>query len=287
VPAEIIDGRAVAQRIRDGLPARVAKVEEVLGCPPGLGVMLVGDDAASATYVRMKEKACAKADIYSRQVTLPGDASPEQVFASIEEMNQDPRIHGILVQQPVPSHIDAEAVCSATAPHKDVDGFHPHNLGELLRTGTAPFVACTPRGVIELIDSAGTEIRGARAVVLGRSNIVGKPVALLLLARHATLTVCHSRTRDLPAVCREADILVVAIGRPKMVKGDWIKPGATVIDVGTNRLEDGSLCGDVDFDEAVEVAGKISPSPGGVGPMTIAMLLANTVESAERKAGLA
>lgn len=286
MPAQIIDGKAIAQEIRAGLPARVARVEEVLGYPPGLGVILVGDDPASATYVGMKEKACARAGIYSRQVTLPANVEAEEVFARIEELNHDPRIHGVLIQQPVPSHIDTEAVCAAASPDKDVDGFHPYNLGELVRTGTAPFVACTPRGIIELIDRSGTEIRGARAVVLGRSNIVGKPVALLLLARHATLTICHSRTQNLPAVCREADILVVAIGRPRMVKGDWIRPGATVIDVGTNRLEDGSLCGDVSFDEAVEVAGKITPSPGGVGPMTIAMLLANTVESAERRAGL-
>ncbi len=286
MPAQIIDGKAIAQEIRAGLPARVARVEEVLGYPPGLGVILVGDDPASATYVGMKEKACARAGIYSRQVTLPANVEAEEVFARIEELNHDPQIHGVLIQQPVPSHIDTEAVCAATSPDKDVDGFHPYNLGELVRRGTAPFVACTPRGIIELIDRSGTEIRGARAVVLGRSNIVGKPVALLLLARHATLTVCHSRTQNLPAVCREADILVVAIGRPRMVKGDWIRPGATVIDVGTNRLEDGSLCGDVSFDEAVEVAGKITPSPGGVGPMTIAMLLANTVESAERRAGL-
>jgi methylenetetrahydrofolate dehydrogenase (NADP+)/methenyltetrahydrofolate cyclohydrolase len=287
VPAEIIDGKAIAQEIRESLPARVAKVEEKLGFPPGLGVMLVGDDPASATYVGMKEKACAKAGIHSRQVTLGSEVTPEEVFGHIDDLNNDERIHGILIQQPLPPQIDTEAVCAATSPEKDVDGFHPHNLGELLRAGTAPFVACTPRGVIELLERTDTPIKGAKAVVLGRSNIVGKPAALLLLARHATLTICHSRTEDLPAVCREADILVAAVGRPKMVKGDWVKPGATVIDVGTNRLDDGSLCGDVDFDDVVEVAGKLTPSPGGVGPMTIAMLLVNTVESAERRAGLA
>ncbi len=285
--ARVIDGKAVAQEIREGLPARARAVEAKLGFPPGLAVMLVGDDPASATYVGMKEKACAKAGVYSRQVTLPRDAVQDEVFRQIDLLNEDERIHAILVQQPFPSQIDTEAACARVTPEKDVDGFHPHNLGRLLRTGDAPFVACTPRGVIELIDRAGTEIKGARAVVVGRSNIVGKPLALLLLARHATLSVCHSRTVDLPARCREADILCAAIGQPRMIKGDWVKPGATVIDVGTNRLEDGSLCGDVDFDEVVEVAGKITPSPGGVGPMTIAMLLLNAVEAAERKAGVA
>ncbi len=284
--AELIDGKAVAEAIRGELPARVAAVESKLGCPPGLAVVLIGDDPASATYVRMKEKACAKAGIYSRQVTLPAETSQDEAFRQIDALNEDPRIHGILVQQPFPSQIDTEAACARVAPEKDADGFHPANLGVLVRTGAAPFVACTPRGVIELIDRAGTEIRGARAVICGRSNIVGKPVALLLMARHATITVCHSRTQDLPGVCRGADILVAAIGKPEMIRGDWVKPGATVIDVGINRLDDGRMVGDVAFEEAVEVAGKITPVPGGVGPMTIAMLLTNTVEAAERAAGL-
>jgi len=287
MPAELIDGKAIAESIRAELPARVAAVREKLGCAPGLGVVLVGDNPASATYVRSKEKACEKAGIFSRQMTLPADVSQEEAFAHIDELNADPRIHGILAQQPFPPQIDAEAACARVLPEKDADGFHPHNLGLLLRTGTSPFIACTPRGVIELIDRSGTEIKGARAVVCGRSNIVGKPVALLLMARHATITICHSRTRDLPGVCREGDILVAAIGRERMIKGDWVKPGATVIDVGINRLEDGKLVGDVDFEEAREVAGKITPVPGGVGPMTIAMLLLNTVEAGERAAGLA
>jgi methylenetetrahydrofolate dehydrogenase (NADP+) / methenyltetrahydrofolate cyclohydrolase len=287
MPAELIDGKRVAQDIREALPPRVKAVEERLGCPPGLAVMLIGDDPASATYVRTKEKACEKAGIYSRQITLPADTWQEEVFRQIDLLNADAAIHGILIQQPFPKHINTEAACARVLPEKDADGFHPYNLGELVRAGTAPFVACTPRGVIELIDRSGTEIKGARAVICGRSNIVGKPVALLLMARHATITVCHSRTVDLPGVCREGDILVAAIGRAEMIRGDWIKPGATVIDVGINRLEDGRLVGDVAFDEAVKVAGKITPVPGGVGPMTIAMLLQNTVEAAERKAGIA
>lgn len=287
MPAELIDGKAVAEGIRGALPPRVERVREATGSPPGLAVMLIGDDAASATYVRMKEKACEKAGIHSRQITLPADTSQDEAFRQIDLLNDDPAIHGILVQQPFPKQIDTEAACARVLPEKDADGFHPWNLGELVRSGTAPFVACTPRGVLELIDRSGTQIRGARAVICGRSNIVGKPVALLLMARHATITVCHSRTIDLPGVCREADILVAAIGRAEMIRGDWIRPGATVIDVGINRAEDGRIVGDVAFDEAVEVAGKITPVPGGVGPMTIAMLLQNTVEAAERKAGLA
>lgn len=287
MPAEIIDGKAIAQTIRSELATRVARFSDTVGYPPGLGVLLIGEDPASATYVRTKEKACAAAGIHSRQVNLPADAPQDEALAVIDDMNADERIHGILVQQPFPPHMDAETICSRVLPEKDADGFHPHNLGRLLRNGTAPFVACTPRGCIELLDRAGVEIKGARAVVCGRSNIVGKPLAVLLMARHATITVCHSRTRDLPSVCREGDILVAAIGRAEMIRGDWIKPGATVIDVGINRLDDGRIVGDVALDEAMQVAGKVTPVPGGVGPMTIAMLLQNTVEGAERAAGLA
>jgi methylenetetrahydrofolate dehydrogenase (NADP+)/methenyltetrahydrofolate cyclohydrolase len=287
MPAELIDGKAIALEIREGLPPRVGAVTAARGFPPGLGVVLIGENPASATYVRSKENACAKAGIYSRQLTLPEDASQGDANAAVDELNADPLIDGILVQQPFPPGIDLESTCARVVPEKDVDGFHPHNLGELLRTGWAPFVACTPRGAVELVERSGTEIKGARAVVCGRSNIVGKPAALLLLARHATVTICHSRTRDLPSVCREADILVAAIGRAEMIRGDWIKPGATVIDVGINRTAEGTLVGDVHLGEAREVAGKITPVPGGVGPMTIAMLLVNTVEAAERKVGQA
>lgn len=287
MPAELIDGKAIAESIRHELPARVREIEAKLGRPPGLAVMLIGDDPASATYVGMKERACHKAGIYSHQVTLPADTPQDEVLRQVDLLNEDSRIDGILVQQPFPSQIDTEAVCARVLPEKDADGLHPHSLGDLLRTGTARFVACTPRGVMELLDRSGTEIKGARAVVCGRSSLVGKPVALLLMARHATITVCHSRTKDLPSVCREADILVAAIGKAEMIRGDWIRPGATVIDVGINRLPDGRMVGDVAFDEAVKVAGKITPVPGGVGPMTIAMLLQNTVEAAARTAGLA
>jgi methylenetetrahydrofolate dehydrogenase (NADP+) / methenyltetrahydrofolate cyclohydrolase len=287
MPATIIDGKAISDEIRAGLPARAKAVEERMGRLPGLAVMLIGDDPASATYVRMKERACERASIYSRQVTLPAETTHEEAMRQVEILNADPLIDGILVQQPFPKHIDTDAVCAGTLPGKDVDGLHPTNLGELVRTGSAPFLPCTPRGVIELLERSGTEIRGAHAVVCGRSNLVGKPVALLLMARHATITICHSRTVDLPAVCRSADILVAAIGKAEMIRGDWVKPGATVIDVGINRDESNRMVGDVAFDEAVEVAGKITPVPGGVGPMTIAMLLQNVVEAAERKAARA
>jgi len=282
--AKIIDGKAIAARIRQEIAEEVAALREKHGLVPGLATVLVGENPASQAYVRSKGRACEKAGIYSTKPTLPEDATQEEVEALVRELNDDPNIDGILVQLPLPRHLNEEAILGAISLEKDVDGFHPINIGRLVMKGREPlFVPCTPAGIIVLIDEAGTEIEGAEAVVVGRSNIVGIPVAALLRNRNATVTVCHSRTRDLPKITRRADILVAAIGRPQMIRGDWIKPGATVIDVGINRVEDPTakrgyrLVGDVAFDEAVEVAGAITPVPGGVGPMTIAMLLRNTL----------
>ncbi len=255
--------------------------------------VLVGDNPASQTYVKMKRKRCAEVGIYSVGRELPADAPQEQVEALVRELNADPAIHGILVQLPLPGHLDEEAVLNTISLHKDVDGFHPVNIGRLAMKGReALFAPCTPAGCIELLDRIGVEIRGKEAVVLGRSNIVGLPVSMLLLKRDATVTICHSRSQDLPAICRRADILVAAVGRAEMVRAEWVKPGAVVIDVGINRVEDPTakrgyrLVGDVAFEEVQEVAGWITPVPGGVGPMTIAMLLQNTVKGAKRAAGL-
>jgi len=247
---------------------------------PGLAVVLVGENPASQTYVNNKEKTSKKLGFYSEVHRLPADTSQQELMALIDKLNKDDKINGILVQLPLPDHIDEKAVTDAILPEKDVDGFHPINVGNLL-IGEDCYIPCTPHGVIKMLDYIGYELKGKRAVVVGRSNIVGKPVALLLLQRHATVTICHSRTQDLPGVCREADVLVVAVGRPEMVKGDWIKPGAVVIDVGINRLDD-KLVGDVEFETAKEVAGYITPVPGGVGPMTITMLMVNTLESFKR-----
>ncbi|MFP4345132.1 MAG: bifunctional methylenetetrahydrofolate dehydrogenase/methenyltetrahydrofolate cyclohydrolase FolD [Anaerolineales bacterium] len=291
--AKIIDGKAIAKQIQEELTEEVARLQEEHDVAPGLATVLVGSNAASQTYVRMKRKRCAEVGIHSVGHELPAEATQEEVEALVEELNADPKIHGILVQLPLPDHIDEEAVLNTISLEKDVDGFHPVNIGRLTMKGREPlFVPCTPAGVLELLDRSGIEIEGQEAVVLGRSNIVGLPVSMLLLHRNATVTICHSRTRDLPEVTRRADILVAAVGRPEMVKGEWVKPGAVVIDVGTNRVDDPSrkrgyrLTGDVDFDEVKEHAGWITPSPGGVGPMTIAMLLNNTVTSAKRAAGL-
>lgn len=282
--AQKIDGKAIAQKVRDQIKTDVEQLVAAGKNPPGLGVILVGDNPASRSYVSMKEKACAAAGIYSKEHAIPEDSSEETVLGLIDEFNNDPKIHGILVQLPLPDHMDTEKVLEAIDPKKDADGFHPISVGHLW-TGIEGFVPCTPLGIMELIHSTGIEVKGKRAVVLGRSNIVGKPVAALLMREHATITICHSRTQDLSVRCSEADILVAAIGRPKMVKGDWVKPGAVVIDVGINRVTEGEksrLVGDVDYDEAKEVAGHITPVPGGVGPMTIAMLLKNTLTSAQR-----
>lgn len=275
--SKIIDGKAIAQQIRQEIKVKVEELKTE-GKQPGLAVVLVGEDPASQTYVRSKEKACHETGIYSEVYRLPRTTSEADLLALIDKLNANPKIHGILVQLPVPEHIDEKKVIDRISPEKDVDGFHPINVGDLF-TNTARFVACTPRGCLELLDRMGVEIKGKKAVVVGRSNIVGKPVALLLLHRHATVTICHSRTADLEKECLEADILVAAVGRPQMITGDMIKPGAVVIDVGINRLPDGRLVGDVDFESAKEKASLITPVPRGVGPMTIAMLLLNTLEA--------
>jgi methylenetetrahydrofolate dehydrogenase (NADP+)/methenyltetrahydrofolate cyclohydrolase len=286
MPAAIIDGSAVAGRVRQTIADEVAELKAKHGLVPGLATVLVGEDPASQFYVRSKGKACEKAGIMSTAPVLPADATQEQVEGLVRELNDDPSIDGILVQLPLPRHLDEEAVLAAISLYKDVDGFHPVNIGRLVMKGREPlFIPCTPAGCMVLLDDAGTEISGADAVVVGRSNIVGIPVSGLLRNRNATVTVCHSRTRDLPGTVRRADIVIAAIGRPEMIRGDWIKPGATVIDVGINRVDDPTskrgyrLVGDVAFDEAVEVARAITPVPGGVGPMTIAMLLQNTLTS--------
>ncbi len=286
--ATIIDGKAVAERIRGEVAQSVVQMKAAHGIVPGLATVLVGDNPASHSYVRMKRKACAEAGIESLPHELPGNASQEEVEALVRRLNDDPSVHGILVQLPLPKHLDEERVLSLVSLYKDVDGFHPVNIGRLAMKGREPlFIPCTPHGAIVLLEEAGAQFEGANAVVLGRSNIVGLPAALLLIHRNATVTVCHSRTKDLPAVCRSADILIAAVGRAEMVKGDWVKPGAYVIDVGSNRVDDPTSdkgyrwVGDVAFDEVKEVAGAITPSPGGVGPMTIAMLLKNTLRGAE------
>lgn len=277
--AQIIDGKAVADALRGELARRAEELKK-RGVEPALAVILVGDDPASQVYVRNKEKACKKAGIRSIMKRLPADTSQEALEREVTALNEDASVHGILVQLPLPKHLNEQRVLDLIDPRKDVDGFHPVNSGRLLN-GQPGFVPCTPKGALYLIERTGTNIAGKHAVVVGRSNIVGKPMALLLLQKHATVTICHSRTQDLGSITRQADILVVAVGRPNFVTGDMIKPGAVVIDVGINRLEDG-LTGDVDFASAQEVAGAITPVPGGVGPMTIAMLLSNTLDAAER-----
>ncbi len=289
--ATLIDGKAIAEEIRGEIKLGVEKLVHSGGPRPGLATVLVGEDPASQTYVRMKRKACKELGIESFGHQLEATASQEEVETLVKELNADPKVHGILVQLPLPSGLDEEAILRAISIEKDVDGFHPINIGRLAQKGRDPlFVPCTPAGCIILLEKAGAKLAGARAVVVGRSNIVGMPAALLLVKENATVTICHSRTQDLPGVCREADVLIAAIGRAEMIRGDWIKPGAYVIDVGTNRVDDPTkergyrLTGDVAFDEAVEVAGAITPVPGGVGPMTITGLLQNTLRAAQRAA---
>jgi methylenetetrahydrofolate dehydrogenase (NADP+)/methenyltetrahydrofolate cyclohydrolase len=281
VPAQIIDGKALALSLREEIAQEVSALQKDSGIKPGLAAVLVGDDPASAVYVRNKKIACEKAGLYPQEHILPVSTTQEALLALIHKLNADPKIHGILVQLPLPSHIESRLILQAVSSEKDADGFHPINVGRLV-AGDPVFVPCTPKGVIHMIDSTGLDIAGKRAVVIGRSNIVGKPVAMLLLHRHATVTICHSRTKDLPSVVRGADIVIAAIGKPLFVTPDMVKEGAVVIDVGINRLADGKLVGDVDFDRVKERAGWITPVPGGVGPMTIAMLLQNTLESAQR-----
>ncbi len=284
--AIVVDGKALARRIRDAIAAEVEEMVAAGSGPPGLGVVLVGDDPASAIYVRNKARASDEAGFYSEQVNLPADAGQERVLQAVDAFNQDPRIHGILVQLPLPDDVDELAVIGAIDARKDADGIHPENVA-LLAVGRPRVLPCTPAGIMEILRDQGVEVEGAEAVVVGRSNIVGRPVLRLLELANVTVTVAHSRTRDLGAVTRRADILVAAVGRPGVITGDMVKPGAVVIDVGVNRIPDTSrksgtrLAGDVDFDSVRPVASKITPVPGGVGKMTIAMLMQNAVRAAE------
>lgn len=282
--AKILDGKAISQKVRDEVKEGVARFVEAHGRPPGLDVVLVGEDPASVVYTRNKEKASNEVGMRGRLHRLPAETTEGELLRQIAALNADPLVDGILVQLPLPRAIREHRVLDAIDPAKDVDGFHPVNAG-LLATGRPGLVPCTPRGCMRLLAEAGAALAGARAVVVGRSNIVGKPMAQLLLAEHATVTIAHSRTRDLAAVCREADALVVAVGKRAIVGGDAVKEGAIVIDVGMNRNEAGKLCGDVDFDAAKERASWITPVPGGVGPMTIACLLENTLRAARARAG--
>jgi len=293
VTAQLIDGKAIAGQIYEEIRAAVAELKTQHGITPGLATVLVGENPASKSYVSSKQKTCTEVGFYSIGEHLAEDASQEEVEGLVRRLNADPTIHGILVQLPLPRHLNEEKILSAVSIEKDVDGFHPLNIGRLAMKGRKPlFVPCTPSGCIELLVRSGVQIEGAEAVVLGRSNIVGLPVSMLLLHRNATLTICHSRSHDLPGICRRADILVAAVGQAEMVKADWVKPGAAVIDVGINRVEDPAskrgyrLVGDVDFEQVKEVAGALTPVPGGVGPMTIAMLMWNTLAGAKRAAGL-
>lgn len=281
--ASLIDGKAIGTAVRAEIRERVGRFTGRTGIRPCLAAVLVGEDPASQVYVRNKGKACTEAGMLSRQIDLPSSLAEKDLLGLVADLNADPSVHGILVQLPLPGHIDESRVIEAVSPDKDVDGFHPVNAGRLLSGGDC-FVPCTPLGIMKMLDHESVDLKGKHAVVVGRSNIVGKPVALLLLSRHATVTICHSRTRDLPSVVRSADVVVAAVGKPEMIRGDWIAPGAVVIDVGINRLADGRLVGDVAFGEARAVAGKITPVPGGVGPMTITMLLHNTLEAATRTA---
>jgi methylenetetrahydrofolate dehydrogenase (NADP+) / methenyltetrahydrofolate cyclohydrolase len=284
--AKLIDGKAIAQAVRARVAREVDEFRTRFGRVPGLDVVLAGDDPASAVYVRNKEKAAAEVGMAGRVHRLPASVSEHEVLGLVQKLNADPAVDGVLVQLPLPGGVRSGPVLHAIDPDKDVDGLHPVSVGRLW-SGATGLVPCTPRGILELIGTTGIELKGARALVVGRSNLVGKPVAALLLAEHATVTFAHSRTRDLPDRCREADVLVAAIGKAKLIRGDWIKPGAMVIDVGMNRDENGKLCGDVDFASAEPVAGAITPVPGGVGPMTIAMLLDNTLRAARLRAGQA
>jgi len=281
--ARILDGKATAKAVREDVAREVARLRE-RGVQPGLAVVLVGEDPASQVYVRNKDRAAREAGFEVRQITLPATSSETRVLDTVEELNKDDAIDGILVQLPLPPGIDAELVVRAIDPRKDVDGLHPSNVAALW-SGERGLVPCTPLGCIELLDRHDVALEGARAVVIGRSQLVGKPLAALLLSRNATVTICHSRSRDLPSIAREADVLVAAVGKARLVRADWVKPGAVVLDVGINRGEDGRLVGDVAFAEVREVAGALTPVPGGVGPMTIAMLLRNTATAAERRRG--
>jgi methylenetetrahydrofolate dehydrogenase (NADP+)/methenyltetrahydrofolate cyclohydrolase len=280
--AQILDGKAIAKRVREEVRVRAERFAADHGRPPGLDVVLVGDDPASQVYVRNKERAAANAGIRGAVHRLPADAAEASVLALVERLSQSPEVDGILVQLPLPAHIDARKVLDALDPAKDVDGLHPVNAG-LLAVGRPGLRPCTPRGCMRMLEEANIDLAGRHAVVVGRSVLVGKPLALMLLERHATVTIAHSRTRDLAGECKRADVLVAAVGKPTLVAGDWVKPEAVVIDVGINRTAEGTLVGDVDYGPASKRASFITPVPGGVGPMTIAMLLDNTVDAAEAR----
>lgn len=280
--AIVIDGKSLAARVRAKAAEDVAELKAG-GTNPGLAVILVGDDQASATYVRSKLRDCEQCGIASFDYKLPLDTPQDEVLKLVRDLNDDPLVTGILVQMPLPAHLDVEEIIEAISPLKDVDGFHPISLGRLVR-GLPGLRPCTPAGIMAMLDEYGIDVAGKSAVIVGRSSIVGKPMAFMLLERDATISVAHSRTRDLDEICRSADILVVACGIAKLVKGDWVRPGATVIDVGMDRDEDGKLCGDVDYDDVFDVAGAITPVPGGVGPMTRAMLMSNVVTAARMQA---
>ena len=274
---QLIDGKAVADQIKQEIAAEVAEIKKNGGKTPHLAVIIVGHDGGSETYVASKVKACEQCGFKSTRLSFESDITEEQLLEQIKMLNEDPDVDGFIVQLPLPKHISEDKVIAAISAEKDVDGFHPENVARLWLNQHC-ILPCTPKGIIELLDQAGVEMAGKKAVVIGRSNIVGKPVAKLLLDRNATVTIAHSRTKDLAAVCREADILVAAVGRAKMVTAEYVKPGAAVIDVGINRTEDGKLVGDVDYEAVLPVAGAITPVPGGVGPMTITMLMRNTIE---------
>lgn len=278
--AKILSGKEVSARIKEKLKAEVAALTEK-GVTPGLAVVIVGNDPASKVYVGRKEAMCTELGMYSEKYALPEDTAQSELLALIEKLNSDPNIHGILVQLPLPEPLDEKAVIAAIAPQKDVDAFHPVNVGKIM-IGDYDFVPCTPAGIMELIAESGVEVEGKNCVVIGRSNIVGKPMSMLLLHKNGTVTICHSRTKNLAEITRNADILVAAVGRAHFVTADMVKPGAVVIDVGMNRLEDGKLAGDVDFDAVEPIAAAITPVPGGVGPMTISMLMRNTLTAAKR-----
>jgi len=283
VSAQIINGKAISESIREEMRAEVEQLKQQ-GITPGLVVILVGEDPASQVYVRNKAKACEQLGYYSEVNRVPAETTQDELLSIIQRYNEQRNIHGILVQLPLPKHIEEKAIIDAIAVEKDVDGFHPESVGNLM-IGDDALLPCTPSGVIELLKRTGNHPAGKHAVVIGRSNIVGKPVSMLLLRENATVTICHSRTPNIAELASQADILVVGVGVPKLVKKEWVKPGAVVIDVGVNRLPDGKLCGDVDYDDVLDVAGWITPVPGGVGPMTITMLMANTLKSAKRAQG--
>ena len=281
----LIDGKKISAQVKEAVAAEAAALREQ-GIEPGLAVVLVGDDPASRVYVNNKKKACDFCGIRAMEHALPASTSEAELLALIAQLNADPAVNGILVQLPLPSQICEGHIIAAIDPRKDVDAFHPVNVGKIM-IGDFDFLPCTPAGCIDLIDSTGVPIEGKRCVVIGRSNIVGKPMAMLLLHRNGTVTICHSRTKNLKEICKEADILVAAVGKPRFVTADMVKEGAVVIDVGMNRLPDGKLCGDVDFEAVSPIAGYITPVPGGVGPMTIATLMRNTLKAAKLQNGLA